>query len=243
MSMPLIGCFACDGVTPPIAEREFGKVFPACHCGRDGELGPMTEFNCPNCGAGLPVALKSIRQMSCSSCGTSVFLSAGQALAAGDSGVMHDAPLLFHLDDQVVVEGVALHILGHARFSYGRGAWDEFWAVAPDEARYWLSVDEGDVILQSRIPGDLAPVIAGWPRLGAEFAHKGRNYTATETSEAECIAVRGSFDERIAVGDRQRYVNLQGPDGLLLSLEQDEDGETWFQGRWLDPFEIAGRQT
>jgi hypothetical protein len=36
---------------------------------------------------------------------------------------------------------------------------------------------------------------------------------------------------------------LQGPDGLLLSLEQDEDGETWFQGRWLDPFEIAGRQT
>lgn len=47
---------------------------------------------------------------------------------------------------------------GHARFSYGRGWWDEFWCIDPEGTGRWLSADEGDYALESPLNPDR------WPR-------------------------------------------------------------------------------
>ncbi|WP_236626222.1 DUF4178 domain-containing protein [Actibacterium mucosum] len=157
------------------------------------------------------------------------------ARLAGEQGVMHDAPMLFGVGDLVINGGVTVAIHGHARFSYGRGFWDEFWGLDEAQNPVWISVDEGDVVLQRKVHE--APIDAR-ASMGTTFNMMDVEYTVTERETAECVAVRGSFDEELAVGETFTFLNCTGEYGGLASGEFWPQGEAWFVGRWLDPFEI-----
>ncbi len=157
---------------------------------------------------------------------------------AGEQGVMHDVPLLFGLNSHIRLGRGSYHIVGHARFSYGRGTWDEFCALDHAGAPVWISVDEGDIILQQEIQPANWPRFDGYLKLGHGIKYDGESFRVVEDATGECIALRGSFDEPLHVGESYRYVNLQGADGGLLSAEIDGDQYSWFMGRWFDPFEV-----
>lgn len=84
----------------------------------------MTEYHCPNCGASFGPQLDSTRMLNCEPCGTSVFIEDDRLRQAGAQGVMHDGPMLMALHDSVELGWGVVRVLGHARFSYGRGSWD-----------------------------------------------------------------------------------------------------------------------
>lgn len=197
----------------------------------------MTQIQCPNCANPVSPDAPAVRMMTCGACGSTLFLDDAQARLAGGQGVMHDAPMLFGLGDTIRLGGRRLRLLGHARFSYGRGFWDEFWALDSQEAPCWVSLDEGDIVLQR----SLAP--RGWPRydgylkLGSTVTHDGLTYTVTEVDEAECTGLRGSFGHALQVGERYRFVNLTGDDGSFLSGEFLGGSQEWYLGHWFDPFE------
>lgn len=176
--------------------------------------------------------------VTCDSCGTSLFLSDHAAEQAGEGGVMHDVPLLFGLGDDIRLGRNRYHIVGHARFSYGRGTWDEFCALDQGGAPIWISVDEGDIVVQEEIPRAKWPRYDGYLKLGQSFDYAGDSFSVVETAGAECIALRGSFDEPLRVGETYAYFNLQGADGQLLSAEVVGDQQAWYLGRWFDPFEV-----
>lgn len=203
-----------------------------------GQPAGMKSFNCPNCGNQVEQALDIIKMTTCTSCGTSLFLADDRALTAGQGGEMHDTPLLFGIGDQVVLGSFRIDIYGHARYSYGRGFWDEFWGVDGRGDPYWVSVDEGDIVLQEACPKKGGPRISGQPRLGEKVMFERRTYRVNEIETAECVAVRGSFDEQIDVGDTHTFLNATNQSGELLSGEFWDGGEKWFQGDWYDPFEI-----
>lgn len=199
----------------------------------------MATLHCPNCGADLGPRLAAIRMTTCVSCGTSVILEDEAVRIAGTGGVMHDAPLLLGLGARARVAGRVWRVLGHARFSYGRGTWDEFWALPEDGLPgAWISVDEGEVVVQAPLPPEDWPKGAGEPALGAELRVRGRSFRATEVETATCEAVRGAFPEVILVGESHRFVNLSGERGDLLSGEFWPGGKAWSLGDWADPFEV-----
>lgn len=198
----------------------------------------MQDFHCPNCGASFGPQLASTRMMNCEFCGTSVVIDGDRLRRAGSQGVMHEVPLLFGLRDAVTLERTTWRILGHARFSYGRGTWDEFWAVDDQENGVWFSVDEGDVAIQWPLSDDPTLRFNGEPRVGRSLTYKGRAFTATEVETAICEAVRGSFPEVLQVGESYRFVNLTGEDGELLSGEFWPEGQSWSLGAWVDPFDV-----
>ncbi|KUF12461.1 DUF4178 domain-containing protein [Pseudoponticoccus marisrubri] len=193
--------------------------------------------NCPNCGDAVPGRLDAALMAVCPSCDSTLYILDGRLNAAGTAGVMHDAPTLIGLGDRVQLDGRWLTVEGHARFSYGPGWWDEFWATAPKGDGVWISVDEGDVVAQSDLPDPPADLPAR-PRLGDTVQYRGETYAATEIDSGECTALRGVFPERLAVGDRFDYVNLSGPETTLLSAETHAGQTDWFLGAWLDPFEL-----
>lgn len=176
--------------------------------------------------------------LTCDGCLTTLYLQDDRLLNAGQSGEMHDSPLLFGLGDRVRFGKTRVDILGHARFSYGRGWWDEFWGMDRQGNGVWVSVDEGDVVVQRALPDDDQPNIARSARIGQETMFQGMDLRVTERDSATCIAVRGSFDETLFVGQTYDFLNLEGPDGLLVSGEFSDDGEIWFAGEWFDPFEV-----
>ncbi|MBL4928189.1 DUF4178 domain-containing protein [Tabrizicola sp. KVB23] len=151
---------------------------------------------------------------------------------------MHDTAQLIRLGQSVTIGGQTYFPRGQARFSYGRGEWDEFWAETQDGG-VWISVDEGDVVIQRPLSATDAPKTAPAETLGAEVGADGRWFSVTEVEEAECVALAGSFPEILRVGDRYRFVNCTGNDGSLLSGESGPDSWTWFLGTWVDPFEVT----
>ncbi len=198
----------------------------------------MEHLNCPNCGAENPILIQRIKVATCQSCGTTLMINETQVQAAGTQGDMHDAPLLFGLGDHVHLGCSKTLILGHARYSYGRGFWDEFCGVSGDGTSCWISVDEGDVVWQTRLTGQSVPRFLPPFKPGEMLEFDGSTFTATEVESAECIALRGQFDEALQVGERHNFVNATAGDEDLLSGEFWEGNALWFFGRWYDPFDV-----
>lgn len=208
---------------------------------------------CPNCGTALTAQLQAAQMVTCDACQSTVYVLDERLVTAGSAGVMHDAPTLVQLGDVVRIDGATYDVLGHARFSYGPGWWDEFWlrpvgGAAPqvhwmiaDESDAaqggWLIADEGDIALQYPItaPEDAAQLSGA---IGDEIHWSRSRYTLTEADRGECIALRGSFPDQMAVGDSYSYVNLTSTSGKLLSRERHAGQDQWFAGAWIDPFSV-----
>lgn len=199
----------------------------------------MPNLTCPNCGDALPPQIARISMLTCGSCGTTLYLQDETVLNAGESGQMHDAPGLIRLDETVKLGRTSVTILGHARFSYGRGWWDEFWGFDDRDQGCWVSVDEGDIVLQYPLPPAQSPRIQRDPPVGMRFKYAGDDATVIETDRATCLALRGAFDERLQVGEAYDFVNAQLDGGGLLSAEIWPGGERWFLGQWYDPFDLT----
>ena len=191
---------------------------------------------CPNCGADVSDLLAFAPVAVCPYCDTTVYHLDDRLVSAGSAGEMHEAPLLVALGDRVRVGNDWFQAVGHARFSYGPGWWDEFWLQGSAGEGAWLSIDEGDVTIQhpTTEPSDAHAE----PRLGDLLEHFGTSYAVTEAGEGTCVAMRGVFPERLAVGDTYEYVNATSYDGGLLSSEGRAGDRAWFQGAWLDPFTL-----
>lgn len=201
-------------------------------------FGIMNEMSCPNCGDHVPPRIKSAKMITCASCNTTLLLEDAGARVAGEQGVLHEVPMLFGLGDRLRIQKNSYEILGHARFSYGRGTWDEFWAVDQQAQPLWISVDEGDLILQRSLERGSWPRYDGYLRLGATLSYQGQSFRVQEEGHGTCIGLRGSFGHSLTVGESYRFLNLQGEDGDVLSAEVEGNSYEWFLGQWIDPFEV-----
>ncbi|WP_430450220.1 DUF4178 domain-containing protein [Rhodophyticola sp.] len=199
---------------------------------------PKGHLSCPNCGNGFDRLQKSMRMFDCPSCGTTLFREADALAPIGNHGEMHEVPMLLGLGDKLRVGRHVYRMVGHARFDYGRGWWDELWALDGSGNGAWISIDEGDVILQTALPEGQAPKWNGAPPLGSSFRVEGETYTVTEADTAACVAIRGEFPEVMEIGERHDFVNAAGDDGALISGEFWAGGRAWYRGRWLDPFDL-----
>ncbi|MCK0165978.1 DUF4178 domain-containing protein [Jannaschia sp. S6380] len=201
----------------------------------------MTDRSCPNCGAALPAILAHARMVNCAFCGSSIVLDDATLRLAGRAGEMLDAPELIELARPVRLPQGVFTARGHVRYDYGRGHWDEYHGDL-DGDLVWVSVDEGDVVLQRPLadPPQGARTLF---RLGATLRVMGLDYTCTEVATARAAAFRGQLPEAIVVGEAHLYANFAGPRGAILSgeawtLPGGEEAIAWFHGHWIDPFAV-----
>ena len=198
----------------------------------------MDQRNCPKCGSDVGQQLASTRMTNCPSCGTSLFLRDDRFELAGDQGVMHDAPSLISLGDRLSISGRSVQIIGQARFSYGRGWWDEFWAIDGTSYAVWISVDEGDVVVQTPLLPQDAPLLPTRPALGVVINWKSNRFVVSELETARCEALRGTLPEIMTVGETFDFANCSDDRGRLLSGEFWPGGQSWSLGEWVDPFDV-----
>lgn len=146
--------------------------------------------------------------------------------------------MLFGLHDHVLLDDDRFVIMGHARFDYGPGWWDEFYAQDGNGKGAWVSVDEGEVILQRDVNDGLQGAPKTVPRLGQIFQINGYAYRVTERDVATCIAVRGEFPDTLTVGETYSFINARNEHSDILSGEFSADEIKWFVGQWIDPFDV-----
>jgi hypothetical protein len=197
----------------------------------------MVSRNCLKCGADLGAGFGWARMVNCGHCGTAHILRDEVFELAGNAGVLHEASGLLRLGEVLETPEGAFRAVGVVRFSYGRGAWDEFWALDDAGEGAWISVDEGDIVLQRPIMGKGFP--ASPPAPGLSIRYHNRDWIVTEAETARCIGFRGHLPEVFALDDKFTFVNASSGDGQLLSGEFWPGGSAWFIGNWLDPFTLT----
>lgn len=191
--------------------------------------------NCQKCGADLGPGFDWARMANCAHCGTSHILRDKVFEAAGEAGVLHEGQSLVHLGRALLTAHGSFTPAGVVRFSYGRGTWDEFWC--PDtQGGAWISVDEGDIALQHAVKGAGLPEVP--PTLGVRLRALDRVWLVSEAETARCVGFRGQLPEIFALDQSFTFINATGADGRILSGEFGPDGAHWFEGPWLDPFDL-----
>jgi len=194
-------------------------------------------MNCPNCGADLPRTLTRAKMVACAYCESTVLLEDDALRSAGEKGVMAEEPSLFVLGRPITYRRESFLPVGQARFSYGAGWWDEFWAVNGAGDGVWVSVDEGEIAVERPYePGvTLSPARL---KMGARVSLNGETFTVTEADRATCLALRGEFPEALHVGQTYDYWHLSGPLGRLVTLEYSDGEFAASEGVWVDPYLI-----
>ncbi|MDP0928217.1 DUF4178 domain-containing protein [Paracoccus onubensis] len=199
----------------------------------------MTDFHCPNCGTPVNELARYARMTVCEACDTAILIEDDVVRAAGVKGVMHDTVSLFDIGDTVKAGGQVITLGGKARFSYGRGFWDEFWGMDERNDPVWVSLDEGDVAIQRELDDRSLSSAVQKARIGDAIRMGGTEYVITEIEQAECVALRGVFDHELKVGETYNFFNASGQGSAILSYEYWDTGAQLYLGDWFNPFDIV----
>jgi hypothetical protein len=197
------------------------------------------QLNCPSCGAPLPKTFSGSRLVACDNCRSVLLLNKEGADPLGKQADLAEYPSLFELGRQYRYGDLLLMPAGMLRFNYGRGTWDEWWCQTDRGQGVWISVDEGDFVMEQPQPNLALPALAQirqQPRLELFNA----TWIATEFGEASYEGMSGAVPEVVQPGRTFHYVHLSAPGRQLITLEYDdpEAAPGVFLGEWMDPFLI-----
>ncbi|MEZ5479330.1 MAG: hypothetical protein R3E95_18155 [Thiolinea sp.] len=101
-------------------------------------------FNCPQCGNALPLSFSFAKLVVCEQCDSTIFLEDDAARLAGQRSVLPERPSLIGLKTPFSYRNQDYLPVGHIRYQYAYGYWDEWWVLDGQGQGMWMSVDEGD---------------------------------------------------------------------------------------------------
>jgi hypothetical protein len=197
----------------------------------------MEKIECPQCGYPLPIYFRYSKLAVCPSCKSTIFLEDESARLSGKSSVLSEEPSLLKLYRPFSYDRRGFTPVGHIRYRSGRFAWDEWRLVDNRGKEWWISVDDGDYILEKKVPFSLEIDSFETLRLGSEVGE----WRVTELGEGICEGFEGEFPNIVKEGERHRFVHLSGKGRIMLTAEFFDDVKELYEGRWIDPYEIWAR--
>ena len=124
--------------------------------------------------------------------------------------------------------------IGKIRYSYGRGFWEEWFLRDTQNREFWLSIDEGDFVLQQRVKITLPFTNP----LAVNVGEKHGKYVVSEKGTGKCVGFEGELPENLKIGESHIYLHLSEGGGKLLTLESTGIKTETFAGEWIDPLTI-----
>jgi len=197
------------------------------------------QFNCPNCGATVEVALAQSKSITCKSCNSLIDLSAG--IGGELRHAEQDEPVrpLIPLGTVGQLEGLAWQVVG---FQHRMGqepgddeqfGWEEYLLYNARRGFSFL-VDATDGWSLVR-PVTGAPVLAS---NGQSASYQGTTFKQQYAYKAETTYVAGEFYWQVQRG--QKTDNRDFASGKqLLSMEQSRNEITWSAGAKIDSDTVA----
>lgn len=188
---------------------------------------------CPTCGAPLPARNPGIVTAVCEYCGGVSYWNEQGLAKTGKRSMLSEGFTRLYRGATGTLRGKRFRVEGRARYSFGKGFWDEWFIVGPDGSRGWLTEDDHELALQMERAG--AHVDASGVAPGRTITFEGSPYVVLEVGRAQCLGVEGSLPDAILPDDTLDYLDATTPDGrLALAVESYDDGvQEVFLGEWL----------
>lgn len=191
---------------------------------------------CPSCGAPVERHLPYAKLIVCEYCSSSVFLNDGVVENAGQKSVAVDLPSMFSIGIPLQWNSISLTPRGCVTYDWGKGLWQEWWVQANTGEDFWVSVDEGDIVIQRPIELDDLPDYAS-AEMNQAISLQGQEYKVTERGEASCVSFKGELPEQLEHDEIHQYLHLSYS-SKLITVEYADGEVKAFSGEWIDPFDL-----
>lgn len=187
--------------------------------------------NCPSCGAPLPSRNPGIRAQTCEYCGTISLWDEEGHRDSGKKSMLPEGFSRLYRGARGQVRGRGFEVLGRVRYGHARGFWDEWFLRYDDGETGWLTEDDSQLALESKLEG---------VRLEAEL-DVGKiivlnevPYLILEVGQARCLGIEGQVPRGILPDETYGYADGSSVDGTYsLGIEYDETPPTIFTGERL----------
>lgn len=201
----------------------------------------MRQLRCPNCGSEHSLANPGITMLVCDHCQTVVYWDDETVLKTGTQSILpdNDSRLFMHATGKLMGRG--FEVVGHLRYSHGRGTWEEWYLQTDDGGIAWLSEDERKLSLERFLrPDPNMPPPEGL-RVGMQLTLGDSLFSVREVGRAECVGGEGQLPFTVLPGERYPYADLATLDGTrFATLEYDEgSAPRCFTGEVLDHQQLS----
>jgi len=184
--------------------------------------GKIAALQCPSCGSPLQAVTGITVQTLCPSCHARIDTAGATAVVLAAGAAVEAVHFTLELGARSNLDGRSYTVLGAMRRSEGDGSstWSEYLLYAPGKDFIWL--------IESAGGWQRAEVMNRWPDWdgAANASFQDRNFAQRCSYEAVVVFAIGSFNWRVAVGDRTRILEFANHE-MRLAAEITREEMTW----------------
>lgn len=199
-------------------------------------------INCPSCAAQVQVKITHCKLINCDYCNTPLFLEDDSVKKIGEQSSLAEIPSILKLGFSFEYLKDRFIPYGRIQYDYGDGIWEEWWVVTMEQKGLWISIDEGDIAIQTPFELSIADKTSlpnfNHLKIGEKVTLAQGSYKVTEKNSATCVGTEGQLPKIVLAGDSMDYIDLSSAKGGIISVEYDKNGLNMFKGSWIDPFEL-----
>lgn len=183
------------------------------------------EIACPQCGAPHSLVNPGIRMLVCSHCNAVAYWGDDDAVHLGEKSILPEDDTRLFLNAHGRVNGESFVVVGHLKYDYGRGGWDEWYLQLDDGSAAWLSEDQRQLRYQRIAEPTGALPHASQLQTQQPVEIEGTTYTVREIGQARCVGGEGQLPFAVMPGETYPYADIATLDGTGYgTLEYDRDG-------------------
>lgn len=206
------------------------------------------KVNCPNCGAEVSFRSAALPSRICDYCHT-ILVRRGEGVeAVGKAASLPFDVSPIQIGTSGTFESHRFDVIGRVRWGWTDGSWNEWLLLFDDGRSAWLGEAMGTwMLLFERPLGDLRSraidlVTSGQDvPVGLEAEVDGEKLTAGDARPATCIAAEGELPFTAPAGWTIYSVDFRSETGHCASLQREEGGASFYDGRYVTLAELAPR--
>lgn len=195
-------------------------------------------LTCPSCGNQITQITRSPQILVCPACNTTSFLQNGKLEDVGKSAILTDIPSIFKIGKMFRHKDWRFTPVGRVRYDYGDGWWDEWFVRSDNGKESWVSVDEGEIAIETLVQDKLNVPPFDKLSVGGVLVINRIRMTVIEKNTCTMIGAQGELPFRIIPGETYGYIDLLGQKRASFTIEYQAGGIECYKGVWIDPFEI-----
>jgi Domain of unknown function (DUF4178) len=205
----------------------------------------MVNVPCPSCGADVPFRSAALPVRVCDYCQSAVMRIDGGFKDMGKIAILPFDVSPLQIGTAGKVDTLSFDVVGRVRWGWTDGSWNEWLLLMADGTTRWLGEAMGQFMLLAECDvTSLPPNVVKKLRVGGNFGVgqeaqvNGTTYIVSDVKDATCIGSEGELPFTAPQGWSVFSVDFRSATGACASFQRDRNETSFYEGRYVDLFEL-----